>query len=460
MRLLPPRKPSLATVLFALTSGVALPLCADEPAVQTEISFRSEIAPILQEHCTACHGAKRADGGYRLDTVEYLKTPGESGDIPIISRSDASSSDSGELLARICSTDPALRMPSDSEPLQDSQIQTLKRWISAGAKFDIEDERQPLWMIIPPQMVSAPGSYSHPQPVTAMRFANDDHELWFGGYHELIATSPQAKGAVQRVVHQSQRTMAILLSEDKKYWITAGGSPGLRGEVRLTSTESERVVKSITLGTDLVLDLALHPSGKELACAMADGTIRILSSDSLETMRILSSHSDWVTQIAYSLDGAQLASSSHDKTCKVFDTKTWDILASYSGHQAAVRGIATTNTAGEWQTVGADKQWHRWSTDGAKKVAGLAIGGEPIRIVTSRDESIVATEEGRWYKIDLKGNKIERTVQSPFRIASLAMDRDRRAVAFGGLGGEIGIWNLEDGSLLRQYENPFPVASK
>jgi WD40 repeat protein len=193
---------------------------------------------------------------------------------------------------------------------------------------------------------------------------------------------------------------------------------------------------------------------------MADGTIQILTIDSLAITRVLSSHSDWVTQIAYSSDGMQLASSSHDKTCKVFDTTTWDILASYSGHQAAVRGIATTNNPGEWQTVGADRQWHRWSTAGAKKVAGLAIAGEPRRIVTSQDKSVIATLEGPWYVIDLKGNKIARTVQSPFRVSSLAMDRDSGVIALGGLGGEIGIWRLEDGSLVRQFENPFPVVSK
>ncbi|MCU0716345.1 MAG: hypothetical protein MUD03_09470 [Pirellula sp.] len=441
---------------FVLESSVR----ADDTAAEKDISFRTEIAPILQEHCVACHGAKRADGGYRLDTIAYLKTPGESGDAPIVPRPDADPVESGELLARVCASDPAIRMPSDSEPLNGTDIQVLKKWISTGAKFDVEDERQPLWMIIPPKMVSSPVSYSRPQPITALRFAMGHKEVVFGGYHELISTHAQTNGLVQRIVHQPQRTMAIISSMDGKFWITAGGIPGLRGEVRLTSMESAPLVKAKTLGTDLVLDLALHPSGQEVACAMADGTIQILTIDSLAITRVLSSHSDWVTQIAYSFDGTQLASSSHDKTCKVFDTKTWDIIASYSGHQAAVRGIATTNTPGEWQTVGADRQWHRWSTAGAKKVAGLAIAGEPRRIVTSQDKSVIATAEGPWYVIDLKGNKIARTVQSPFRVASLAMDQDSGAIALGGLGGEIGIWSLEDGSLVRQYENPFPVVSK
>lgn len=452
-------KASLALFCLALI-GCETPICADEPRAQTDISFRAEIAPIFQEYCVACHGAKRADGGYRLDTVEYLKTPGDSGEPPIVSRLGAGISEGGELLARVCTTDPAIRMPSDSEPLADKHIETLKKWISSGAKFDVEDERHPLWMVIPPQSVSAPVSYAQPQPITALRFAFENQEIWFGGYHELIARNFQTLDLAQRVVHQSQRTTVVSRTNDGKYWITAGGIPGLRGEVRLTSTESLQLAKARTLGTDLVLDLALHPEGKEVACAMADGTIRILTMDSLETSRVLASHSDWVTQIAYNSDGTQLASSSHDKTCKVFDTKSWDILASYPGHQAAVRGIAATSSPGEWQTVGADRQWHRWSTTGAKKIAGFGIGGEPGKIVTSQDEAIVATADGHWYQIDLKANKIARSQRSPFRVASLAMDRERRLIALGGLGGEIGVWNLEDGSSVGHYENPFPVASK
>ncbi len=158
---------------FVLESSVR----ADDTAAEKDISFRTEIAPILQEHCVACHGAKRADGGYRLDTIAYLKTPGESGDAPIVPRPDADPVESGELLARVCASDPAIRMPSDSEPLNGTDIQVLKKWISTGAKFDVEDERQPLWMIIPPKMVSSPVSYSRPQPITALRFAKGTKRL-------------------------------------------------------------------------------------------------------------------------------------------------------------------------------------------------------------------------------------------------------------------------------------------
>ncbi|MCA9268871.1 MAG: hypothetical protein KDA41_10395, partial [Planctomycetales bacterium] len=36
---------------------------ADEP-----VSFRRDVAPLLLAKCQACHGPRKAEGGYRVDT--------------------------------------------------------------------------------------------------------------------------------------------------------------------------------------------------------------------------------------------------------------------------------------------------------------------------------------------------------------------------------------------------------
>jgi WD40 repeat protein len=427
--------------------ATAQSLLADEPQ---EISFRRDVAPILQEHCVACHGAKRADGGYRLDTVENLQLAGESEAPPLV----RDASNPGEILARVCASDPSVRMPSDSEPLSAPQLELLKKWISAGAKFDVDDERSPLWMAIPPKMVPAPISYAQPQPITSISFSNGGEQVWLGGYHELLVFSRPEYGLVHRVVHHSQRVMALLPTRDGR-WIAAGGAPGLSGEIRVTDAGTREVVRTKVLGTDLVLDVALHPAGKEIACAMTDGTIRILEVESLQSKRVLASHSDWVTQVAYSPDGNQLGSASHDKTAKVFDTTSWEAIANYSGHQAAVRGIAAAGN-GEWQTVGADRQWHRWTAAGAKKTAGFGLSGEPGKIAVTETETIIPCSDQTWHQVEWKGNKITRSVRVPMAIGSLSVDRENRTVVVGGRTGEFGIWSLADGTMIRMVERPFP----
>ncbi len=47
------------------------------------VSFRSHVAPILLENCTSCHGPKKAEGGYRLDSFAQLQKAGDSGVQPL-----------------------------------------------------------------------------------------------------------------------------------------------------------------------------------------------------------------------------------------------------------------------------------------------------------------------------------------------------------------------------------------
>src|SRR5258706_194186 len=50
---------ALTGLAAAVASGAS-----DSPAV----SFKKDIAPLLQRRCAACHGEESSKGGYRLDT--------------------------------------------------------------------------------------------------------------------------------------------------------------------------------------------------------------------------------------------------------------------------------------------------------------------------------------------------------------------------------------------------------
>ena len=56
-------------------------------AVQPPISFVSQVAPILQERCVACHGPQMAEGGYRLDSYDRLVAAGASGQLGFLAHS-------------------------------------------------------------------------------------------------------------------------------------------------------------------------------------------------------------------------------------------------------------------------------------------------------------------------------------------------------------------------------------
>src|SRR6185295_14860508 len=104
------------------------------------ISFKGQIAPILIDNCLACHGPKKAEGGYRVDSYERVMKEGESAS-PGFAAADL---DGSEAFRRISSDNKDERMPKDSDPLPADKIALFKQWITEGAKFDGPNPQAPL----------------------------------------------------------------------------------------------------------------------------------------------------------------------------------------------------------------------------------------------------------------------------------------------------------------------------
>lgn len=116
----------LFVVPIALAAGV---VSAAEPA--RPIDFAHEIAPILREHCIACHAGAKKEGAFSLNSRADLLAGGESGPAVVAGRSGAS-----RLIDRISETDLAERMPPEGKPVPPEQIAKLKSWIDAGLPWD------------------------------------------------------------------------------------------------------------------------------------------------------------------------------------------------------------------------------------------------------------------------------------------------------------------------------------
>ncbi len=127
---------------LVLTSAIAL--WADW-ASAADVSFDSVIRPILSESCFQCHGPSK-DGrraGLRLDqtTSAFAIRDGKRAIAP-------GKPELSELIHRITSTDPDVRMPppeTKKPPLQPAQVAQLREWIQQGARY--EDH----WSFVPPR---------------------------------------------------------------------------------------------------------------------------------------------------------------------------------------------------------------------------------------------------------------------------------------------------------------------
>ncbi|MEI8317696.1 MAG: DUF1549 domain-containing protein [Planctomycetia bacterium] len=96
------------------------------------VDFSHEVVPILRAKCGKCHTGSQRQGGFSLNDRETILAGGDSG-TPGLVAGDAAGS---ELIRRITSTDPDLRMPSEGEALPTEAVAILTAWVNAKAPWE------------------------------------------------------------------------------------------------------------------------------------------------------------------------------------------------------------------------------------------------------------------------------------------------------------------------------------
>jgi mono/diheme cytochrome c family protein len=113
------------------------------------IEYNRDVRPILSENCFACHGTDSASrkAGLRLDQPQIATNKLEDGAVAIVPGRPQQS----ELIRRIFADDDDHMPPAKvNKVLKPEQMELLKNWIAAGAKYE------PHWSFIPPQKAPLP----------------------------------------------------------------------------------------------------------------------------------------------------------------------------------------------------------------------------------------------------------------------------------------------------------------
>src|SRR5579862_7269197 len=114
-------------VLYFLVALAARPLGAQSPKTRATNSprFETDVQPLLKAHCARCHGLERHEASLNLMTREGIFAGSESG--PVVAPGKPKES---PLIAVL---DEARMPPDKQEPLSKSEIETIRRWVQAGA---------------------------------------------------------------------------------------------------------------------------------------------------------------------------------------------------------------------------------------------------------------------------------------------------------------------------------------
>ncbi|MGC1276451.1 MAG: DUF1553 domain-containing protein [Planctomycetaceae bacterium] len=110
---------------FVLALFLATPVAAGGP------DFARDVYPLFKRHCVECHGADVVEGDLRLDDRKAFLAGGASG--PLVDADDPAAS---ELLRRVeLPADDPEHMPATGDSLSAKEVERLRAWIEAGAKW-------------------------------------------------------------------------------------------------------------------------------------------------------------------------------------------------------------------------------------------------------------------------------------------------------------------------------------
>ena len=111
-----------------------------------KIDYSTQIKPILNKHCIACHGGVKKIGGFsllfRTDALAKTKS-GKPAIIPF-------HPEQSDFITRLTHKDLDERMPYHANPLKREEIELLTRWVKEGAEWGDH------WAYVAPQKVSVP----------------------------------------------------------------------------------------------------------------------------------------------------------------------------------------------------------------------------------------------------------------------------------------------------------------
>ncbi len=424
------------------------------------VSFIRDVAPTLVAKCQACHGPKTAESNYRLDTFQSLMQPGDFGTAPVTPGDPEDS----EIHRLVTADDPHERMPNNGGRLAHAEIQTIDEWIRQGAKFDGQDAAAPLREQIPRDIPYPPAPEVYPSalPVTAMAFTSSGNQLLVGGYHELLIWDASAGTLVARIGNIAQRTFGMAFSSDHSWLAVAGGAPGVSGEVRLIPWKDgprpDAEPKIVATHDDVFFDVAFRPDGQQLAVAGSDGLVRVLEvATGNERLRI-NSHADWVTDVCYSPDGKFIATASRDKTAKVFDADSGSLVTTHSEHSGPVRAVAfAPDSKSVFSASGS--RIRVWNVEDSKLLGEIGGFENDVYAVVIGGERILAGSADRTARqFKLADRTLVRSfTPHPAWILSLAVHEPTHRLSAGCFDGAIAVWDLENGTLVKQF-SAFPAA--
>jgi WD40 repeat protein len=467
-------RPSLFSLfssgIISLLILVSWCLGGSSPRVHADATptFDSQVAPILQKNCLACHSSASKMGGLVMESYDALMKGGTHGAVIVPGKADQSRI----ILMLEGKVQP--RMPFGADPLPVADIATLKAWVEGGALGPAPGGATRALAPLPipdikPQVAVV-------SLVASVKFSPDGKLLAVGGYQEVRLIDSVSGKALATLTGHADYVRSLAFSPDGKMLAAAGGPPQRGGEIKVWDVSSlvapgmspanavvapglspasavlkggATLLKTLLGHKDCIYSVAWSPDGKLLASGSYDRMVKLWDAATGQEVKNLQDHIDAVFAVAFSPDGKHLASGSQDRSVKIWDIATGQRLFTLSDATDGLTSIAYSPSGKQIAAAGYDKTIYVWEvgdTDGrllrsliADEDSILALAWTPdgkTLITSSSDESIRFRDSATLDPVGVIDHQAD-------WVAALSISPDGTRLAAGRLNGTLSLFDVK-----------------
>ena len=466
------------------------PILVEEPNRREKVSYSREIAELLENKCTGCHGSVLAEKGLNLESVAGMLKGGKRG--PAIVRGKADSSLMFKMAAhRVSPVMPPQDKPAN-KPMTSLELGLLQRWINEGASDDTDKDeprneapRSIVLGELPPgvQPINAVDMTSdgarvaagranlvqvydvdsgleivslggHKDLIQSVRYSPDARLLAAGSYQIVTVWTAPEGNVLKALAGHVGPVLSMAITPDG---VTAY-SGGQDKTIRAWNLADGKLLRSFA-GPAPVTAIAIVPGGQSLLTGGSDGTVRWLDAADGRERLSRKWHNAAVLDLAAFVESPsstlRVVSVAEDGTARVGTLTPKNSVEPpplvLAGHKGAVRASVITSDGQTIITGGDDGTVRFWGAhDGKPKGSPIATGhtGSILSVAASADGKLILTGSAdKTARVFARSDgKLLRTfAHQNGRVRSVAFSPNGDRIATGDERGGLKVWETTTG---------------
>jgi WD40 repeat protein len=427
-----------------------LPLPVATLERSTPVDYATEVFPLLQKNCLACHHQKKAEGGLVLEKLDAIRTGGDSG--AGVTASDLAAS---SIWLRASGNEEPLMPPEDNtvgaSPLKPEELALLKLWIEQGATGVDAPTSGPIdWQPIPETI----------RATYALDVSPDGRTVVFARANRVYVADLATGKVITQLADPNLKpseiadvdlVQSIAFSPSGDYVATGGYRT-----VRLWRKSNERVTfqqNAIANAGGLVRS---NDDDSLVALVNEIGDIEIHETATGKKRHSLIGHRRTIVGMAWASAAGRLIVIDESGQVELWDATTGTSVAQQD--LAKVASKIAISRDGTWivvltgnrtvdllQTVtnesGTSLQLVQEQLNGTADANEIAVVSAPAPVVA------IASESGGVILVSAPEKTVVRQLNHESVVDAMAVSNDDSMLITGGRNGQAKVWNMADGAL-------------